>query len=48
MYADQKQLKRILSNSFEGIIWKIELNEQHGLIAVESRISEEKKLPLVL
>ena len=43
MTLNNYKLTRILSEKFEGIIWKIELNEKHGLIAIESRDTELRK-----
>jgi len=37
------KLRPILSEKFDGVIWKIELNEKHKLIAIESRTLESKK-----
>jgi hypothetical protein len=37
------KLRPILSEKFEGIIWKIEINEKNDLIAIESRIAESRK-----
>jgi hypothetical protein len=37
------KLRSILSEKFDGVIWKIELNENHDLIAIESRTIESRK-----
>jgi len=37
------KLKLILSEKLDGIIWKIELNQNHGLIAIESRTISSRK-----
>jgi len=40
MILNNYKLTQILSEKFEGIIWKIVLNEKYGLIAIESRDTE--------
>lgn len=37
------KIRPVLSEKFEGIIWKIKVNEKWGLIAIESRTLESKK-----
>jgi hypothetical protein len=37
------KLSPIFSEKFEGIIWKVEVNEKYNLIAIESRTFESKK-----
>lgn len=40
---NKNKLIPIISEKFEGIIWKIEVNEKYGLIAIESRTLESRK-----
>jgi hypothetical protein len=37
------KIRPVLSEKFEGIIWKIKVNEKWGLIAIESRTLESRK-----
>lgn len=39
----RKKIHSILSEKFEGMIWKIEINEKHDLIAIETRTLESRK-----
>lgn len=43
MTLNTNKLSPIFSEKFEGIIWKIEVNEKYDLIAIESRTLESKK-----
>ena len=43
MTFDSNKLKPILSEKIDGVIWKIELNENHDLIAIESRTIQSRK-----
>jgi hypothetical protein len=40
----KNKLRPILSETFDGIIWKIEINEKQNLIAIESRSLESRKV----
>lgn len=37
------KLDQVISEKFEGLIWKIQINEKNGLMAIESRNSELHK-----
>ena len=43
MTLNRNTLSPIFSIKFTGIIWKIEINDKYGLIAIESRSLESKK-----
>ncbi len=43
MTLNTHKLSPIFSEKFEGIIWKIEVNEKYDFIAIESRTLESKK-----
>lgn len=43
MTFNTNKLRPILSEKFDGVIWKIELNENHNLIAIESRTIQSRK-----
>lgn len=43
MTLNTHKLNPIFSEKFEGIIWKIEVNEKYDFIAIESRTLESKK-----
>lgn len=43
MNLNKSKLRQILSEKFDGIIWKIEMNDKFGLMAIESRIIDLKK-----
>lgn len=43
MTLSTNKLSPIFSQKFEGIVWKIEVNEKYDLIAIESRSLESKK-----
>jgi len=43
LILNTNKLSPIFSEKFEGIIWKIEVNEKYDLIAIESRTLESKK-----
>lgn len=43
MTLNTNKLSPIFSEKFEGIIWKIEINEKYNLIAIESRTLESKE-----
>lgn len=44
MSLDKLILHQAFSEKFEGLIWKILVNEENGLMAIESRNSEVKKV----
>jgi len=44
MTLKTKQLKQVFSEKFNGLIWKIRINEKKGYIAIESRQSDSRNI----
>ena len=44
MKGDQDRLYQVISERFDGLIWKVQINEKKSLIAIESRNSDLRKV----